>query len=147
MNPRLYYRNGGKQYNTAILSGVCSPPNNFVVQKYSNNIQSGVSDGIALVNTIDEVIEFISNEGSLEGLAGPATNKKYVGIEASESNLNSNAGISLQLVGEGCNRNDFTWLLTSAKSSAGEVNHNQTIKYVVPSVEYWKYQHIYTYIY
>merc|ERR1711935_35969 len=66
----LYNGSDRKEYNTASLSGVCSPLTNFVVQNYSI-IQNGGSDGIALVNESNEsneVVEFISYKGSLEAL-------------------------------------------------------------------------------
>lgn len=124
----LYNGKNRRLYDTAELSGVCSPPNNFVVQKYSvqRGIQNGGPDGIALVDDNDEVVEFISYEGSFNAGNGPAEGMTSVDIGVSESNRSS-AGNSLQLVGTGCERSDFTWLKRQAPSSEGGVNKAQRI--------------------
>jgi len=122
----LYNGKNRKEYNTSFLSGLCSPLTNFVVQNYNNEIENGWSDGIALVNEIDEVIEFISYEGFLEALDGLAIGMTSVDIGVSE-NSGASADDSLQLVGKGCNRSDFTWLSTPAPSSADGVNNGQEI--------------------
>ena len=108
----LYNGRNGISYNTAILSGVCSSAfgDNFVVQAYSpqNGIQNGGPDGIALVDASDAVIEFISYEGSFTANDGPAEGQTSVDIGVSE-NSSTSEGFSLQLVGGGCERSDFTF--------------------------------------
>ena len=108
----LYNGRNGISYNTAILSGVYSSASgdNFVVQAYSpqNGIQNGGPDGIALVDASDAVIEFISYEGSFTAEDGPAEGQTSVDIGVSE-NSSTSEGFSLQLVGGGCERSDFTF--------------------------------------
>lgn len=104
---------------------MCSP-DKFIYQEYPpNSLQNGGSDGIALINSIEEVIEFISYEGTFTARNGPANGETSVDIGVSESERTS-ASFSLQLVGEGCDRSDFTWQ-KPARSSKGDVNMGQTI--------------------
>jgi hypothetical protein len=125
----LYNGSNGISYNTAILSGVCSTASgdNFVVQAYSPQIviQNGGPDGIALVDASDAVIEFISYEGSFTAEDGPAEGQTSVDIGVSE-NSSTSEGLSLQLVGRGCERSDFTWQQTAC-SSKGGANNGQEV--------------------
>jgi len=120
----LYNGNGGLQYTTTHIAGVCSPPNNFVVQTYpQNGIQNGL-DGIALVDECGAVIEFISYEGNFIAQNGPADGQRSEDIGVSE-NSSTIEGFSLQKVGTGCEGNEFAW--RPAYSSKGYVNDGQTI--------------------
>jgi hypothetical protein len=123
----LYNGRNGIPYDTAILSGVCYTPDNFVVQAYSpqNGIQNGGPDGIALVDASEAVIEFISYEGGFTANDGPAKRQKSVDIGVSEKS-STLEGFSLQLVGEGCERSDFSWQ-QPAQSSKGGVNNGQEV--------------------
>ncbi len=123
----LYNGKNGKDYNTKTLSGECSPPSNFPVLKYENDLQNGNpgGDGIALVDTGGTVIEFISYEGAFTATEGLANGKTSVNIGVSESSSSSST-FSLQLVGEGCSREDFSWT-APALSSEGIANNGQNV--------------------
>lgn len=127
----LYNGKNRQEYDTSIFSGdntKCSPPGNFPVLEYDNILQngSGGGDGLALVDAGGEVIEFISYEGSFTAIDGPANGKTSVNIDVYERSGTS-IGLSLQLVGDGCSRSDFTWRQDSAPSSVGAVNDGQEI--------------------
>lgn len=86
----------------------------------TNVIQNGGPDGIALVDPLETVIEFLSYEGSFTASDGPANGMASVDIGVSESS-STEIGKSLQLVGSGCSSNDFSWY-GPVDSSAGTVN-------------------------
>lgn len=103
-----YNGNGGEEYSTAILSGVCSP-DKFIFKDIPGLQNGGPDgDGIALIDSNAKVIEFISYEGSFEARDGPANGQTSIDIGVSESGT-VRTNFSLQLIGTGCNRSDFTW--------------------------------------
>lgn len=78
----LYNGNGGARYDTRVLSGIlsnqCSGRGVLVAQYVTNGIQNGgtaaapQADGFALVNKDGAVVEFLSYEGTMTAIDGPA---------------------------------------------------------------------------
>ena len=85
----LYNGNGGTVYSTINLSGAI--PNqcaNFgTVSVPAAGIQNGSPDGLALVNGLGQVIQFLSYEGTILAADGPAAGMtSTVPVSASEAN-------------------------------------------------------------
>ncbi|MBK9573624.1 MAG: ExeM/NucH family extracellular endonuclease [Rhodoferax sp.] len=99
----LYNGNGGAVYNTKSLSGtvIDDEGGGFgeVVFSYpSNGIQNGSPDGIALINNLGEVLQFLSYEGVFSAVGGPADGMESTDIGATESGSGTAMG-SIQLIG------------------------------------------------
>jgi DNA/RNA endonuclease G (NUC1) len=94
----LYNGNGGVPYNTQTLSGVlpasCTTRGVLVASYPADGIQNGAPDGVALVNSMGQVLEFLSYEGAFVATAGPAGGMTSIDIGASETN--ATLGTSLQ---------------------------------------------------
>jgi DNA/RNA endonuclease G (NUC1) len=94
----LYNGNGGVPYNTQTLSGTlpasCGERGVLVVSYPADGIQNGAPDGIALVNSLGQVLEFLSYEGVFTATSGPAGGLPSTDIQASQTN--AAAGTSLQ---------------------------------------------------
>ena len=94
----LYDGNGGAPYSTQSLSGTipatCGTRGVVVVNYAVNGIQNGSPDGMALVNAGGQVVEFLSYEGTLTAVGGPANGTVSVDLGVSESS--SPVGQSLQ---------------------------------------------------
>jgi len=124
----LYNGATGATYNTTALSGVIpNQQNGFgtVVLNYpSNGIQNGSPDGIALVDSANGVVQFLSYEGSFIAVGGPANGMISVDIGVAEGS-STPVGDSLQLAGVGSLYSDFSWQPASA-STFGAVNGGQT---------------------
>jgi predicted extracellular nuclease len=124
----LYNGSGGASYNTTALSGPI--PNlgggfGVVVVNYpSNGIQNGSPDGMALVDDGGNVIQFLSYEGTLTAVGGPANGMLSVDIGVIE-NGSGPVGDSLRLTGTGSTYNNFTWA-TTAPNTFGAFNTGQT---------------------
>jgi VCBS repeat-containing protein len=122
----LYNGNGGASYGTIALSGVIGNQDDgygtlsFLVP----NLQNGSPDGIALVNNLGQVVQFLSYEGVMTATNGPASGMTSVEIGGSQEPA-PGVGLSLQLTGSGANYQDFTWTAVSADDSFGAVNQGQ----------------------
>ncbi len=87
----LYNGSGGAVYNTTPLSGLipatpnCSARGVVVLNYPSNGIQNGSPDGFALVNAANQVVEFLSYEGTFAGVGGAANGMTSVDIGVSEN--------------------------------------------------------------
>jgi 5'-nucleotidase len=93
----LYNGNGGAVYNTATLSGTV-PAAGVVVRTYPvDGIQNGAPDGVALVRPDGTVAEFLSYEGGMTGVGGPANGMAATDIGVSET-TSTPVGYSLQKV-------------------------------------------------
>jgi len=94
----LYNGNGGVPYNTQDLGGVlpatCGTRGVIVLNYPQDGIQNGSPDGIALVSPTGEVLEFLSYEGVVTALTGPAGGLVSTDILASQTN--APLGSSLQ---------------------------------------------------
>ena len=122
----LYNGNGGTVYNTDTLTGtIPNQGNGFgTVSVPISGIQNGAPDGVALVNDNNEVVQFLSYEGTLTATNGPASGLTSENIGVSESG-STPMGHSLQLSGTGSTYEDFTWS-SAAANTFGTVNTNQT---------------------
>jgi VCBS repeat-containing protein len=122
----LYNGNGGAVYGTIPLSGIIGNQDDgygtlsFLVP----NLQNGSPDGIALVNNLGQVVQFLSYEGVMTAVGGPANGMTSVEIGGSQEPA-PGIGLSLQLVGSGANYQDFTWTSVGVDDSFGAVNQGQ----------------------
>jgi hypothetical protein len=122
----LYYYNGrnGQSYATSSLSGVAPSSGISVVSVDKAGIQNGGSDGIALVDNSNNVVQFISYEGTVTALNGPANGMLSTNVGVQETS-STPIGYSLQLAGSGCSYGDFSWQ-NPASNTKGSVNNGQT---------------------
>ncbi|MGI9270272.1 MAG: lamin tail domain-containing protein [Woeseiaceae bacterium] len=124
----LYNGNGGTTYGTTPLSGA------FVNQQGgfgtmlltypTNGIQNGAPDGLALVDSSNAVVQFLSYEGVITATNGPATGLTSVDIGVSEPG-NTPVGQSLQLVDDLTNPGMYVWA-DPQESTFCAVNIGQT---------------------
>ena len=129
---RLDFYNGtnGQIYSSWSLSGIIADEGQGwgALSFSGGGLQNGTKDGIALVDSIGTLIQFISYEGVLTGTEGAAAGvtSEDVGIQETTS---TPAGLSLQLSGSGTGWQDFSW--TSDSSSFGQLNLGQN--FAVPA--------------
>lgn len=120
----LYNGNGGTVYSTINLSGAI--PNQCVnfgtVSVPAAGIQNGSPDGLALVNGLGQVVQFLSYEGTILAADGPAAGMTSTDIGIAEDGTGP-ATSSLHLIGTGTTYADFTW--TQAAASFGSCNTGQ----------------------
>lgn len=122
----LYNGNGGNLYGSYELSGVIPElTEGFGLLAFMTpGLQNG-PDGFALVNQLEEVIQFLSYEDSFTATEGAAYGLLSAQIGAEEGT--STAALdSLQLVGSGRFYDDFLWS-GPLTHSFGAVNNGQTI--------------------
>ncbi|HAC65731.1 MAG TPA: endonuclease [Cyanothece sp. UBA12306] len=123
----LYNGNNGSVYNTIDLTGntFTDQNNGFgFVSVFISGIQNGSPDGIALVDNETNVVQFLSYEGSLTAIGGPADGLTSTDIGVSESS-STPIGFSLQLTGTGSQAEDFTWT-SPAIETPDAVNNGQS---------------------
>src|SRR5690606_14859726 len=100
----LYNGSGGASYATLPLSGTttnqCGGHGTAVVTAGSTGIQNGAPDGFALVNPSNQVVQFLSYEGTFKATNGPASGMTSTAIPQSESE-STPVGHSLRLTGTG----------------------------------------------
>ncbi len=115
-------------YNTISLSGIIpNQQNGFgTLSFFEPGIQNGSPDGLALVDTINNVVQFLSYEGSFTAVSGPAAGLTSTDIGVSESS-STPEGNSLQLTGTGNVFPDFSWA-SSMANTFGSVNSGQTFQ-------------------
>lgn len=108
----LVFYNGASStdYVTEFLAGVIPDQlDGFGVLAFSiSGIQNGSSDGLALINSVDAVVQFLSYEGEIEAVGGIAAGLTSMDIGVSESS-STPGGFSLQLIGSGSHYEDFSW--------------------------------------
>jgi len=125
----LHFYNGssssGKVYKTESLVGVVpNQQDGFGTVSFAvSGLQNGSPDGIALIDADDNVIQFISYEGTFTAIGGPADGMSSIDITWAE-NSSTPVGHSLQLAGEGSKLSDYSWQAENV-SSFGQVNTNQ----------------------
>jgi len=121
----FYNGTNGAPYASWDLSGILTDQSNgfgtFAVTG-SSTIQNGDSDGIALIDNLGQVVQFLSYEGQLTASNGAATGQMSTDIGIAESS-STNTGYSLQRTGFGLNSEDFSWEI--AISSFGLINEDQ----------------------
>lgn len=121
----LYNGNNSESYAEIELSGVLpNQQDGFGTLEFTHSgIQNGDPDGMALVDSSNAVIQFLSYEGSFTATNGPAVGMTSVDIGVSEPNTTA-VGNSLQLAGTGSQADDFSWEADSA-NTFGAINTNQ----------------------
>ncbi|MEM0963616.1 MAG: Ig-like domain-containing protein, partial [Bacteroidota bacterium] len=125
----LYNGNGGVVYDTIEFEdfeeGQSIGTDNYQLYVVRpSSIQNGGPDGIALV-VEDQVVQFISYEGTFEAMDGPAAGIPSVDIGVAEDG-GTTANQALALQGDGDEVIDFTWA-ANQPASPGTVNPGQTI--------------------
>jgi hypothetical protein len=88
-------------------------------------IQNGGPDGIALVDELGSVVQFLSYEGSFTAMSGVAEGmtSSDIGVVEMSSTL---PGYSLQLMGTGREYADFSWASRPVAQTFGDINRDQS---------------------
>lgn len=122
----LYNGKNGMPYRTVPLEGsIPDQQGGYGTLSFPvNRIENGSPDGVALVNSANEVIQFLSYEGGFTAASGPAEGLAATDIGVRESNA-TETGHSLQLRGSGNALADFTWH-GPGQATPGLVNGEQT---------------------
>jgi hypothetical protein len=116
----FYNGNGGGTYGTLPLSGIIPDQDDgygTLAFAYSG-IQNGAPDGFALIDDGGAVVQFLSYEGVIIAVGGPADGMTSIDIGVSEA-TDSAVGDSLQLTGNGTVYEDFVWAGSSAQTGGG----------------------------
>ena len=121
-----YNGSGGAPYSTTNLSGIIPDEGSGygAVWFPITGLQNGSPDGVALVDDLGVVVQFLSYEGTFQAVGGAADGMMSVDIGVAEDG-STLVGDSLQLTGTGTTYGDFTWNPPSA-SSHDQVNPGQT---------------------
>ncbi len=122
----LYNGSNNSVYSTVSLNGII--PNqsnelgtlNFLIP----NIQNGDPDGIAFIDNLGRVVQFLSYGGIITANGGAANGLVSMDIGVIETEMIP-AGTSLQLQGTGNRFIDFTWNV-NIQATRGAVNQGQT---------------------
>ena len=100
----LYNGNGGASYDTKTLTGAipatCTTRGVISTVYPVNGIQNGSPDGMALVDASNNVVQFLSYEGTFAATDGPANGLTSIDIGVAEAGTEP-LGLSLQLDGSG----------------------------------------------
>ena len=121
----FYNGNGGVAYDSVDLSGTIPDQQNGFGTTWTDapgSIQNG-PDGIALINSSGEIIQFLGYEGSFTSTEGPAKGLTSTDIGVEESG-GTEPGQSLQLSGEGGVYEDFSWM-ANITATPNAVNASQ----------------------
>jgi hypothetical protein len=123
-----YNGSDGTSYATVNLSGtIPSLQNGYGVVSFAfAGLQNGAPDGVALINASNQVVQFLSYEGSFTATNGAATGMTATNIGVGETST-STVGFSLQLGGSGHSYASFTWQ-NVLDDTPGAVNRNQTLQ-------------------
>lgn len=121
----LYNGTGNVPYSNAFLSGTIPDEGcGFGAVAFDTpGLQNGSPDGIALAKIsggITTLVQFISYEGSMTGVGGPADGQPSQDVGAQNGIIDT-----LQLAGSGTNYAAFTWVTGTV--SRGVLNVGQTI--------------------
>jgi uncharacterized protein len=129
---QLVFYNGSatqlKPYATAALNDVLSDDTgsgygfSLITQ---SGIQNGAPDGLALVDGLGNLVQFLSYEGVFTPLEGAASGVLSSDIGVAESS-SSAVGESMQLQGSGTQAGDFTWAAGLAQTP-GALNVGQSL--------------------
>ena len=121
----LYNGGNGEVYRTVSLSGIIDDQQSGygTLAFLEAGIQNGSPDGLALVDANNNLVQFLSYEGSFTATNGPANGivSTDIGVEETTS---TPVGHSLQLMGSGTTYSQFSWDLPEP-ASAGAVNPGQ----------------------
>ena len=133
----LYNGSGSTYLPTKItLSGIIPSQQNDrgTLWFAQEGIQNGSPDGLALVDNLGAVIQFLSYEGVITATDGPAIGMTSVDIGVSESNATTLVGYSLQLIGSGSDYTDFSWSVPIV-ATPGLPNISQTLPVVKNQID------------
>ncbi|NNC55280.1 MAG: hypothetical protein HKO07_06135 [Pseudomonadales bacterium] len=130
---QFYNGNNGGIYKSSDLAGTFSDQyNGFgIMHIVTGALQNGPADGVALVDSLGNVTEFLSYEGTLAATEGAASGMSSVDIGVAEP-VNFPLGMSLQRVGQGGQGSDFSWHAGTA--SFGFANDSQLFASTVSEV-------------
>jgi len=122
----LYNGGNGTSYLSNNLAGVIDDEGNgygavTVILNPGSGLQNGSPDGIALGSKSNGVLQFISYEGTMIAANGPAAGIASIDVGVAEQDPVPDAGVSLQLQGNGTNYEAFTWA-APATATPGEIN-------------------------
>lgn len=122
----FYNGSNGSSYKHVDLSGEIhgSSDQLGISSVLVSGLQNGAPDGVALINHLQQVVQFLSYEGSFVATNGAAQGHTSKDIGISQPTINP-VGTSLQLTGLGSHVNDFTWRLAS--QTRGSINQGQSI--------------------
>ena len=123
----LYNGSNGSIYNTPAISGTIPNQQNGFGTLWFDYVLQNDSDGIVLSDGTN--FHFLSYEGSFSGTAGIANLAHAIDIGVSESNTTTAIGASLQLIGAGNVKADFTWT-GPIVATPGDINTGQTFSAV-----------------
>jgi len=131
-NIEFYNGNNSLVYATKSLSGIIPNLENSrgAIWFLKSGIQDG-PDGIALIDPLGNVIQFLSYEGIITAADGTANGLTSTDIGVTEDNTVP-LGHSLQLTGTGVYYNDFSWA-SAATSTEGLKNNSQTFS-IAPTI-------------
>lgn len=120
-----YNGSNGSQYNSIAMVGtIIDQQNGYGTVFFPiEGLQNGSPDGIALVNLEGTVIQFLSYEGTLVAIGGPADGSESVDIGVGQAS-STPEGYSLQLIGEGFDYSDFEWTEASL-NTYNDINSGQ----------------------
>ncbi|MDG4768603.1 ExeM/NucH family extracellular endonuclease [Solwaraspora sp. WMMD406] len=104
----LYNGSNDTVYDTRTLTGAVPAAGVLVAEYPTDGIQNGSPDGIALVDPDGTVREFLSYEGTVDAVGGPANGQTSVDIGVAESS-STPVGHSLQKI-------DGTWQAPAANT-------------------------------
>ena len=117
--------NGGVYQSVNLNGALPDQQNGFgTVTVDLGSIQNGSPDGLALIDGEGRVVEFISYEGDLVAISGPAAGVSALDIGVFEGGRDPN-GRSLQRTGTGRSGSEFNWQSPSS-ASPGQPNAGQT---------------------
>jgi hypothetical protein len=91
------------------------------VSGIQNGAANGIGDGIAIVNSNNKVMQFLSYEGAFEAKNGPALGILSNNISISQSSYP--VGKSIQLISSGKSHDEFEWSIED--NTYGTVNIGQ----------------------
>jgi endonuclease/exonuclease/phosphatase family metal-dependent hydrolase len=128
----LYNGSNGASYGTTNLTGTFAEQDNgFGTLFFAiSELQNGSPDGFALVNSSDEVIQFLSYEGGFAAVGGPADGLASTDINVVETTTTP-VGFSLQLQGTGSKYEDFTWAANAIAKTYNAINTGQSFGGVI----------------
>lgn len=123
----FYNGNGGERYDKQFTFGdwlLNDVDSGFgFASVYISGIQNGAPDGVVLSDKQNNIIQFLSYEGSFTANDGIAKGLTSIDIGVQEA-ANTPVGFSLQLTGTGQKYGDFSWS-TPQQSTFGSVNTKQ----------------------
>ena len=134
-----FYRSSGTMYTSILnLSGIIpNQQNNMGTIWFDKSaIQNGSSDGLALIDDLGVLIQFLSYEGSLTVIGGPYNGEISTDIGVSEIEATTPVGFSLQLIGSGSDYAGFTWN-GPMLATPGQPNTGQTLPVVKNEIEHF----------